>query len=240
MDFSLTIDKKVQAAVNSKLCINCGKCRELCPTGAMQEQQKTVSCIFADCGEGIGKNSPVQYFQEAKAFAAESACSIGCPLGIVPQAVATCIKADDIEGAYRLISEKNPLPWICSQVCDHFCQDMCKRGNLIDAPLNMRALEDYVIGKVQPKTYKYTHRIHEKIAVIGGGPAGITAAFDLSKAGYSVTIFEKSEKLGGAMSWGIPTFRFDKAKMMAEIERIISPGIDVRYNCDIGKNFTLE
>jgi len=240
MDFILTIDKKIQSEIDSKLCINCGKCREYCPTGAINEYQKTVSCLFADCGEGKGMASPVRFYEEAADFSVETACSTGCPLGIVPQAAVNFVKNGDVESAYEYISERNPLPWVCSQICDHYCHDVCKRGTLIDEPVNMQEMEGYILSKVTPKVHRYINRGKEKIAVIGGGPAGITAAFDLSKAGYRVTIFEKDQKLGGAMSWGIPQFRLDKQKLEEEIQRVIASAIDVRYGCEIGRNLQID
>ena len=220
MNFNLTIDKTVQAQIDSRRCINCGKCGELCPTGAIAEYQKTVFSGFP-------------YYQDAKRYAVESTCSTGCPLGIVPQAVAALVKAGDIESAYRMIAEKNPLPWVCSQVCDHFCQTVCKR-ELLDEPVRMQALERYILSRIEPKPVKYILNRYQKIAVIGGGPAGITAAHDLAKLGYSVTIFEKDSRLGGAMSWGIPQSRLDREKLAVEIERITSAGIEVRCNQHIG------
>lgn len=240
MDFILTIDKKIQSEIDSNLCINCGKCREYCPTGAINEYQKTVSCLFADCGEGKGSESPVKYYDEAADFSVETACSTGCPLGIVPQAAVNFVKNGDVETAYEYISERNPLPWVCSQVCDHYCHDVCKRGTLIDEPVNMQEIEGYILSKVTPKPHRYINRGKEKIAVIGGGPAGITAAFDLSKAGYRVTIFEKDNKLGGAMSWGIPQFRLDKQKLEEEIQRVITSAIEVRYGCEVGRDIKIE
>ncbi|MDO4545152.1 MAG: FAD-dependent oxidoreductase [Bacillota bacterium] len=240
MDFNITIDKKVQASVDHALCINCGKCRELCPTDAIVEYQKTVSCIFSGYGDGQDQASSVTSFPESRKFALETACSAGCPLGIVPQAVAAFVKAGDLEKAYDLISEKNPLPWVCAAVCDHFCEELCKRGSLMDEALNMGALERYIVSKVSPKPYQYIRKFHRKVAVIGGGPAGLTAAFDLSRMGYDVTIFEKDGQLGGAMNWGIPGFRLNKEQLQEEIDRIVSAGIEVRYNKNVGVNTQLE
>lgn len=240
MDFNLTVDKKVQSEIDSGLCINCGKCREFCPTGAIDEYQKTVSCVLADCGEGRGSDSPVMFFEEADEIAIEAACSAACPLGIVPQTVIALIRSGDVKSAYEYIREKNPLPWVCSQVCDHFCHDVCKRGLMIDEPVNMQELESYVLSKVIPQNYKYTNRGYEKIAIIGGGPAGITAAFDLATAGYKVTIFERDQKLGGAVNWGIPEFRLDKKLLDEEIGRVISSSIDVRYGYTVGETVTMD
>lgn len=240
MKFNLTIDKKAEAVINDKLCINCGKCEEICPTHAIGQCQKTVYCMFPDCGQGKGADTAAKYFRDAKCFATEASCWSGCPLGIMPQSVAALVKRGDLEGAYKLIDEKNPMPWVCASVCDNLCQDYCKRGNMLDTAINMRALEGYVLSKAHVKPYKYTRLYSERIAVIGGGPSGLTAALELSKAGYEATIFEKDGKLGGALSWGIPGFRLDKERLAREIDRILSAGIRVRYNHEIGKDYTID
>lgn len=220
MEFNFTVDKKVQAEINTKLCINCGSCREYCPTGAIREYSRNVSrSLCTDCGEG---------------------CSSGCPLGIVPQAVAAFIGIGDVEGAYDYILGKNPLPWICSQVCDRFCLDVCKRGTCIDEAVDMQGLEKYILSKVEPQKHKYIRPCRDRIAVIGGGPAGIAAACALTKEGYRVTIFEKDLRLGGAMNWGIPDFRLDKKLMHEEIMRVISSYVEVRYGCAVGEKLSME
>ncbi len=240
MKVNLAIDKRAEAVIDDKLCINCGKCGAVCPTEAIAEYRKTVYCPFPDCGQGRGREAAARYFRDAKNLAVESVCSAACPLGIVPQAVAALVKRGDIEGAYALINEKNPMPWVCASICDHTCQDFCKRGNMIDTAVNMRGLERYVLSKSEAKPFKHVRRHSERIAVIGGGPAGLAAAFELSKAGYEATIFERDNRLGGALVWGIPDFRLDKEKLAGEIDRIISAGIKVRYNQEIGEDYTLD
>ena len=240
MKFNLTIDKKREAVINDKLCINCGKCSDICPTDAIKEQQKTVYCMFPDCGEGKGSETSAKFFEDARELATQAVCSLSCPLGIVPQAVSTLVRRGDIEGAYELIADKNPMPWVCASICGQTCQDYCKRGLMLDAPINMRGLESYILSRSEQRPYKHVRRFSERVAVIGAGPAGLTAAFELSKAGYEVTVFEKDKRPGGALSWGVPSFRMDKQRLAEEIDRLLSVGIKVRYDCSIGEDCTLE
>ncbi len=237
MKFNLTIDKKAEAVIDRNLCINCGKCGQICPTQAIEEYQKTVSCIYSNYSkEALAAKS----FPDEKKFAVKRTCSTGCPLGIVPQTVTSLIRSGDLKSAYEHIAEKNPMPWVCSEVCGHICRESCKRGIFADEAINMKALEKYIMSKTKQPPVKYINRFSERIAVIGGGPAGLTAAFELSKAGYKVTIFEKDSRLGGTLNWGFPEFRLNKKKLSEEIDRIVSAGIEVRYDYHIGKNYTIR
>lgn len=219
MKFNVTIDKRTEAVIDGELCINCGQCREICPTGAVDEYQKTAFCMEKSV---------------------KMACSKGCPLEIVPQTVAALISKGELKKAAEYIREKNPMPGICATVCDEFCKETCKRSVFGDEPLNMRALERYVLSEEASVPLRYPKKYNEMIAVIGGGPAGLAAAYRLGKIGYNVTVFEKDKTLGGAMNWGIPAFRFDKDMMRHEIDRIVSAGIDVRCGWHIGKGHSLD
>ena len=224
MEFTLTLDKKVQARVDTGRCINCRECSRICPTGAMKEYQKAVSGVFS----GTGCN------------AVADSCSTGCPMGIIPQAVAALEADGETEKAYTHIIEQNPLAWICAEVCSYPCHDSCKLRNIGRQPLDMRILERDVVRQAQPPKYSFTKPAFDRIAIIGGGPAGIMAAFELRRAGYRPVIFEKRDRLGGAMSWGIPDFRLDKERLHEEIDRLTDTGVEIRYNHVIGENYSLQ
>jgi len=227
---SLNIEKRAQAKVDTKLCINCGTCRMLCPTEAIIEHQRLICHICPNC-EGVCNYDKgwdqIKFHFESREYAAELACSIGCPIGIIPEGYVNLVAQDDVQGAYRLIKEKNPLSTICASICSHPCQDVCKRGTLMDEPIKIRALKKYVMENAQPIEQRFHIKYDKRIAVVGGGPAGITAAFDLAKKGYPVTIFEKDNKLGGAMNWGVPDFRLNKDMMQDEIRSLIDGGVSV-------------
>ena len=224
MKFTVTVDKKVQARIDAGRCVNCGECGEICPTGAIREFQKDVSGVFAREGGRMIRES----------------CSCGCPLGIIPQTVASLFRDGAYEKAYRHIAEHSPMPWVCAESCRYPCSDSCRLVNLWEDPLDVRKIEREVVDRGEPAEFDFTKPAFDKVAVIGGGPAGIVAAFTLRKAGYRPVIFEKRDRLGGAASWGISDSRLDKKKYHEEIDRLIGTGIEVRYGYGLGENFSLQ
>lgn len=229
------VQRTAVAAIDSQLCTNCGICRRTCPTEAISEYQRVICRYCPDCADG-----PQMFYDEAIAYASEHACSIACPLGTVPEGYVNKIAEGKFEEAYELIVELNPLPGVCGRICNHPCMDDCKRGLLIDDPVNIRGLKRFVTDKVRPKVKPFIQRYDTRIAVIGAGPAGIMAAFDLLKKGYKVTIFEAGPEPGGMMNMGIPAFRLDKAVMNAEITALEEAGLEIIYNTRIGKNPTID
>lgn len=224
MNFTITLDKKVQARIDAGRCINCRECSKICPTGAISEYQKPVSGLFAAGGS----------------LAAAGGCSIGCPMGVIPQAVASLLREQEPDKAYRHIMEQNPLAWICAEICNYPCYESCKLRNIDKEPLNMRLLERETLRQGQPAAYSFTRPAFDRVAVVGGGPAGVMAAFELRRAGYRPVIFEKRDRLGGAMSWGIPDARLDKTRLHEELDRLTDAGIEVRYNHVLGENYSLR
>ena len=224
MEFTLTLDKKVQARIDPGRCVNCRECSKICPTGAITEYQKAVSGVFTGGGSVCVKE----------------ACSTGCPMGIIPQAVASLVREEETDKAYRHIMEQNPLAWVCAEICNYPCSQSCKLRNIGREAPDMRILERDVIRRGMTPVYAFTKPAFDRIAIIGGGPAGIMAAFELRRAGYRPVIFEKRDRLGGAMSWGIPDHRLDKKRLHEEIDRLIETGIEVRYHHALGENYTLQ
>ncbi len=226
----LEVEKRAQAKIDTALCVNCGTCRTLCPTEAIIEHQRLICHICPNC-EGVCNFDKgwdqIKFHFESREYAKEIACSIGCPIGIIPEGYVNLVAQDDIDGAYKLIKDKNPLSTICASICSHPCQDQCKRGTLMDEPIKIRALKKYVMENARHPKQRFRMKYDKRIAVVGGGPAGITAAFDLAKLGYPVTIFEKDGTLGGAMNWGVPGFRLDKKMMREEIDELIDGGVRV-------------
>lgn len=240
MKSGFTGEKRTEAIIDKKRCINCGTCEAMCPAGAIDQYQKTVFCAFSDCGEGKGEDSPVKYFLESKGYSAQTACSAGCPLGVVPQSVAAMVRDGDAEQAAAMIYRENPLPRTCAQICTEPCREMCKRGELIDESVNIRELERYVTEKTPAEKLRYRKRFDERICVIGAGPAGLAAAWRLAEMGYEPVILEKDDRPGGALSWAIPGHRLDRKTMEAEIDRLLSAGIRLKLNTDVGRDITVD
>ena len=233
LEFAKT--RKAIANVDSNLCVNCGRCRMMCPTETINEYQRDICRLCPDCAEG-----PMLFPEQSKTYTAEHSCSLSCPLGTIPEGYVNLIAEGKFDLAYEMISDLNPLPVICSMICHHPCEDDCKRGLLMDKPIAIRALKRYVIEHEKPAKVHFNQRYDKKIAIIGAGPAGLTAAADLALKGYRVKIFEASSKPGGMMGVAIPEFRLDKDKLRNEIQELIDAGVEIEYNCRIGRNPTLE
>lgn len=214
------LNRAAIASIDGFKCVNCGKCEEKCPVGAIQEHQKTVCHLCPDCSEM--KALTVGEMEEMQ----KESCTLACPLGISPQGYINLLKAGKEKEAFELIYEKNPLPSVCGGICHHPCEQACKRGQLVDTPMKIRGLKRYLGEKyLDYDPGKYPVLYDEEIAVIGAGPAGLTAAHILSKRGYKVTVFDDSSEAGGMLLRGIPEFRLDKDVVRKEVKRLEKCGI---------------
>lgn len=171
-------------------------------------------------------------------------CSLkGCPLNNnIPDFIRE-IKEKEYEKAYEILTETTVLPSICGRICPHYkqCMGSCVRG-IKGNSVEIGDLEAFVGDMATDNDYKIKKQEynHKKIAIIGGGPAGITAAAFLAKNGNNVTIYEKYDYLGGLLIHGIPEFRLSKKIVEKSIEKILELGIDVKYNQELGKNVDLK
>ncbi len=162
-----------------------------------------------------------------------SPCMEACPAGVNVKAYVSLIAAGKFHEALHVVREKNPLPGICGRVCTHPCESLCNR-NQIDAPVAIRSLKrfvaDYELDHPIPKPQKTAGTRKEKIAVIGSGPAGLTAAHDLVKSGFNVTIFEELSEPGGMLIAGIPSYRMPRDILKTEIDYIRNLGVKIKTN----------
>ena len=157
-------------------------------------------------------------------------CQVACPIGTDAPSYLAYIWEENFEGALEAISSTNPFSSICGRVCDAPCEPACRRADS-DGPIAIRNLKRFVMDKLGPDFHLPPVEVtrEQSIGIVGGGPAGMTAAQDLAEAGFSVHVYEMSDRLGGMMIWGIPAFRLPGHIIEEDISRILKhcPGIEV-------------
>lgn len=167
-------------------------------------------------------------------------CVSLCPAGVDVPGYIQLVNEGRYDDAVRLIRKDNPMPTSCAYICEHPCEERCRRG-MVDNPINIRGLKKFAVnnaGKVpNPPNAESTGK---KIAVIGGGPSGLSAAYYLTLMGHKATIYESHKQLGGMLRYGIPSYRFPREKLDEEIKSILSTGIEVHTETTIGKDITFE
>jgi formate dehydrogenase major subunit len=170
-------------------------------------------------------------------------CTLICPAHIDVQKYVSNAAAGNFSEALKIIKESNPFPAVCGRICPHPCESECRR-NALEGAVNINEIKRFVASwdKVQPSPYTPECQLDTgfRIAVVGAGPAGLTAAWFLRGLGHRVSVFEMQEAAGGMLRWGIPYFRLPEKELNAEIQAIIDLGVEIRYNCKLGRDFTLE
>ena len=170
-------------------------------------------------------------------------CQNGCPVGTEVWRYVAHIGRGEYEEAYRAIREVNPFPSACARVCHHPCENVCRCGTTGGEPIAIRHLKRFVVDHVDPSAYKYAIRTRPnapRVAIIGAGPSGLTAAHSLSILGYKVTVFEKEAKAGGMLVAAIPEYRLSRPTLQKEIESLLNGNVEIKFNQALGKDFTLE
>ena len=171
-------------------------------------------------------------------------CVSGCPVGIDIPAFIERVANEDLEGAYEVLSASSALPAVCGRVCpqENQCEGKCVRG-IKTEPVGIGRLERFVADWHREHTTekpKMPVSNGHKVAVIGSGPSGLTAAGDLAKAGYKVTVYEALHTAGGVLVYGIPEFRLPKEIVRKEIEGLKEIGVDIETNVVVGKTITID
>jgi NADPH-dependent glutamate synthase beta subunit-like oxidoreductase len=170
-------------------------------------------------------------------------CQVACPIGTDAPSYIAYIWEEKFEEAYEAITATNPFSSICGRVCDAPCEPACRRVDS-DGAIAIRNLKRFVMDKLGKDFHLPPVPVSEdkSVAIVGAGPAGLTAAQDLAEAGYPVHVYEMSDRLGGMMIWGIPAFRCPPEVIREDMDRMLKrcPGIEVHLNCALGHDISLE
>ncbi len=170
----------------------------------------------------------------------KSPCQHACPIEMDVPAYIALVRAGRLEDAYRVMLKTNPFPGVCGRVCPQFCANKCRRAQL-DQPMAIAWLKRYIADNGRkPKIEAVPVTRKEKVAIIGAGPAGLTAAQDLAKRGYKVTVFEELPYAGGMMRYAIPEYRLPRNVIADEVKDIEALGVEIRTNTRVGKDITFD
>ncbi|MBN2061546.1 MAG: FAD-dependent oxidoreductase [Deltaproteobacteria bacterium] len=220
-------------------CTSCGECAKACPI--------EVPDLF---NERLDKrHAAYKLYPQAmpSAFAIDkrgtAPCKATCPAHVSIQGYVALINQGKYREALELFKKDHPFPAICGRVCHHPCEAECTRGS-VDAPISIQYLHRFLADTELKEKNRYVPEVaekkNEKIAVIGSGPAGLTAAYCLAREGYQVSVFEKLSVAGGMMSVGIPEYRLPRDIISAEIQTIRDMGVEIRTNAVFGTDISLE
>ncbi|MBE0480263.1 MAG: FAD-dependent oxidoreductase, partial [Dehalococcoidia bacterium] len=237
-NFTVKVLKKPRFIDMSK-CSSCGDCVSVCPVSLGSEFEEGLAIRKA-----VYKRYP-QAIPSAMAISKRgtSPCKIACPAHISVQGYVALIAEGKYREALNLIREENPFPAVCGRVCTHPCEMECTRGK-VDEPVAICQLKRFAAdtvrasGEDQPPARMESK--NKKVAIVGSGPAGLTAAYYLALWGYQPTVFEALPVAGGMMAVGIPSYRLGKDVLNAEIDFIKSAGVEIKTNTRVGDSVKLE
>ena len=248
------------AKVDPKNCVACGRCVEYCPAGAVKLGQKL-------CTKHGPQTYPKQELPDAAKWGEHkwnenyrddnrincyptgtAPCKTACPAHIAVQGYLKKAAEGKYTEALELIKRENPFPAVCGRICNRRCEDACTRGT-IDRAVAIDAVKKFIAEKDLHADTRFIPEVNicsnvqerweEKIAIIGGGPSGLSCAYYLATMGYKPTVFEKNEKPGGMLRYGIPSYKLDKAVIDAEIDIMREIGVDIRCGVEVGKDVTI-
>ena len=249
------------AEVERSKCVACGKCVEYCPAGAVKLGQKLCD------KHGNVVEYPKHELPNSIKWGSEhwdpdyrdnnrkncydkgtAPCKTACPAHVAVQGYLKLAAQGKYQEALALIKKDNPFPAVCGRICNKRCEEACTRGTIdqavaIDAVKKFLAEQDLNADtRYIPPVVIASNRLDhwaQKIAIIGSGPAGLSAAYYLATKGYKPTVFEKSAKPGGMLTYGIPSFKLEKNIIDAEIQVIRELGVEIRCGVEVGKDVTI-
>ncbi|WP_028578807.1 FAD-dependent oxidoreductase [Desulfogranum japonicum] len=224
--FSVRIRKDL-TYVDPEKCVLCGKCAEACPVTNCDNSKP----LSLDSRKSLPGRPTIDKRQQPL-------CQASCPLGVNAQGYVALAAKGKYQEALDLIREKNVLPGICGRICTHPCEESCRRGEL-DEPVSIRAIKRFLADYAETHTSTDVESPpqaptrKERIAIIGSGPAGIAAAAELAERGYQVTVFERQEKAGGLLRYGIGSHRLPEPVLDRELQRIEKMGVTFACSQDV-------
>ncbi len=246
------------ASVDKQNCVACGRCVEFCPSGAAKLGQKLCTTHgeieypkreLPDAAKwGPDKWSPD--YRDANQIncydTGTSPCKTACPAHLPVQGYIKMAAQGRYMDALKLIKTENPFPAVCGAICNRRCEDECTRGS-IDEAVAIDEIKKFIAWQEIDSDSRYIPQMlnqdnvpfTQKIAVIGAGPAGMSAAFYLAQKGYPVTVFEKESRPGGMLVNGIPSFRLEKNVIEAEIDVLRQMGVEFRCGIEVGRDVTI-
>lgn len=200
--------------------------------------------FLEDSNLKIKNRGEIAYFMGCLPFMnSNPPCSDGCPAGVDVQGYVSLISEGKFQEAIDLIRERNPFPYVCGRICTHPCELSCNR-NKIDDPIAIRALKrflsDWELEHPYQTNLKPVKQTKEKVAIVGAGPGGLSAAYFLARMGYRPTVFEATPFKGGTLRSGIPKYRLPDYILFEEINIIQKMGVEIKLNTPVGPDLTFE
>jgi NADPH-dependent glutamate synthase beta subunit-like oxidoreductase len=227
-------------------CMHCAEppCLDVCPVGAISKREDGIVLVDQDkcredglCGGIIAGYEPPLALSMGER---EAPCQVTCPAHLKIPAYISLIAKGKTTEALDLIRRNMPLPSVCGRICNHPCEAQCAR-NKLDEPLAIASLRRYVADNADWETPQPLPRTKaQKVAIVGSGPAGLSAAYDLVRMGYGVTIFEALPVAGGMLAVGIPEYRLPRDVLQRDINYIVGLGVEIRTSTPLGPELTLD